>query len=669
MPTRSLQFISLGKEPLEKQDLQGKLLTLVNEIFAGSSFGETEDEDPSIDKGERIAKNNDFRKKDFTNAQLRSAKKSHNRWPMLYLRYQCPELYGKPIRCVSNLSEVEIMHMINLLGASVTEWLQHYDFRPRRWKLIRRFEALDNSKFLEANSRSLRRVESDIQMHDILDQNPSNKSGDLQTITAKGPSEGPGFCMNSTDSTSLLTEIELGSRPEMARFWSQIKCDNPKKLTPLSANKIWDKRKHKSNFIENTNARSSYGSEDALNQVDINEVASEGLILRNEQQTYTDELIKWRDPSTGTEYMLNQRSGMMRPAYLKASNRKKQCAPKQSMHSTAKKLSYSPREFHMMDHLDTLSAKKMLEYEWKNPVFSPSSNRIWSVFDDTVKCRTLFDRNTEFCGEAALKRIIGIFKPNMENLNVVSQIDKKFILCTVRIGETVEMILIDQHAASERTIFERLLDEFCRPSDMKGLTQPSAMKSNLTGIPSIHVVCLATPLVFTLRIGEDGHCRRHAEYLARWGIMFNLHQNVKDPSSQSVEVFALPPVFMERFGTNLDATKELFYAVLYNDQIIDPEYPLNNQSHEVGLAGSADGYPWLRLISDCPDYMISALRSQACRSAIMFNDYLSYNECCNLVSSLAGCAFPLVCAHGRTAVVPLAAWSCADKAEASMFYC
>ena len=47
------------------------------------------------------------------------------------------------------------------------------------------------------------------------------------------------------------------------------------------------------------------------------------------------------------------------------------------------------------------------------------------------------------------------------------------------------------------------------------------------------------------------------------------------------------------------------------------------------------------------------LNSRACRSAIMFNDELSLEQCEALLRKLSGCAFPFTCAHGRVSMVPL----------------
>jgi DNA mismatch repair protein MLH3 len=62
---------------------------------------------------------------------------------------------------------------------------------------------------------------------------------------------------------------------------------------------------------------------------------------------------------------------------------------------------------------------------------------------------------------------------------------------------------------------------------------------------------------------------------------------------------------------------------------------------------------WVSKIRTCPQGIIDMLNSRACRSAIMFNDELSKEQCEAIVCRLADCAFPFQCAHGRPSLVPL----------------
>src|SRR5690606_35579070 len=54
-----------------------------------------------------------------------------------------------------------------------------------------------------------------------------------------------------------------------------------------------------------------------------------------------------------------------------------------------------------------------------------------------------------------------------------------------------------------------------------------------------------------------------------------------------------------------------------------------------------------------PSCMQKILNSKACRSAIMFGDYLSISQCNELIDSLSQCKLPFQCAHGRPSMVPL----------------
>lgn len=65
------------------------------------------------------------------------------------------------------------------------------------------------------------------------------------------------------------------------------------------------------------------------------------------------------------------------------------------------------------------------------------------------------------------------------------------------------------------------------------------------------------------------------------------------------------------------------------------------------------GSYWVERVVDCPQGIINLLNSRACRSAIMFNDVLSLDDCRNLVSRLSQCVFPFQCAHGRPSMIPV----------------
>lgn len=77
--------------------------------------------------------------------------------------------------------------------------------------------------------------------------------------------------------------------------------------------------------------------------------------------------------------------------------------------------------------------------------------------------------------------------------------------------------------------------------------------------------------------------------------------------------------------------------------------PMENSRGELECSSNS----WVHQLSGCPQSILDLLNSRACRSAIMFNDPLSLEECEALVSRLSRCAFPFQCAHGRPSMIPI----------------
>lgn len=54
-----------------------------------------------------------------------------------------------------------------------------------------------------------------------------------------------------------------------------------------------------------------------------------------------------------------------------------------------------------------------------------------------------------------------------------------------------------------------------------------------------------------------------------------------------------------------------------------------------------------------PTTIANVLKSKACRSAIMFGDPLTSDECQKMIADLQKCKIPFQCAHGRPSVAPI----------------
>jgi DNA mismatch repair protein MLH3 len=124
--------------------------------------------------------------------------------------------------------------------------------------------------------------------------------------------------------------------------------------------------------------------------------------------------------------------------------------------------------------------------------------------------------------------------------------------------------------------------------------------------------------------------------------------------SETLVVKSLPTTIMQRAVTEPELLISLLRSEMWKivEQGRGSSACTATESGDEGLSSEKE-HGWTRKISNCPPGIIDMLNSRACRSAIMFNDPLSLEECSSLVKRLSFCAFPFQCAHGRPSVIPL----------------
>jgi len=166
-------------------------------------------------------------------------------------------------------------------------------------------------------------------------------------------------------------------------------------------------------------------------------------------------------------------------------------------------------------------------------------------------------------------------------------------------------------------------------------------------------VILAAPIAFIVNPKEALFLEEAAPMFARWGVLYDLNLAEKSGSSDQerdrrVTVRTLPCGIYERCTADVALVIELLRGEAWKYQKRKVRALDLNSTPDEG-----ERHPWLRHIGACPQGIVDMLISRACRSAVMFNDTLSMDECRTLVDRLAECAFPFQCAHGRPSVVPL----------------
>lgn len=204
------------------------------------------------------------------------------------------------------------------------------------------------------------------------------------------------------------------------------------------------------------------------------------------------------------------------------------------------------------------------------------------------------------------------------------------------------LVVIDQHAADERTRVEVLMANFC--------TSSQDDKS------SILTACLEKPLAFELSSNETNLLKAQQPHFARWGIFYEIsdstnhvdkRSNSREKSPLQILVRGLPPAIIERCRSQPRLLIDLIRTELWKFEEGKFDHVINRPS-KVSLVDT-----WVEQIHDCPQGIVDMLNSRACRSAIMFNDELTHSQCTELVKQLSRCRFPFQCAHGRPSMVPL----------------
>jgi DNA mismatch repair protein MLH3 len=251
-----------------------------------------------------------------------------------------------------------------------------------------------------------------------------------------------------------------------------------------------------------------------------------------------------------------------------------------------------------------------------------------------------------------------ISKTALSRAAVIAQVDRKFILFKVHTsegdGHSVDeykpgpalLVLLDQHAADERCGLERLMQDY--------FPQPDGEQSGRAVTEILDKV-----LQFELSAAEGALLVRFGEHFEHWGIIYEVSHPAKSGTQQEgfkkfvkVQVQALPPSILERCRQEPRLLIELLRKEIWRLRD-DPVAARTSTDHQKRTADRRTPHKWVSRFHGCPTGILDMLHSRSCRSAIMFNDELSKEQCTDLLSRLARCAFPFQCAHGRPTMTPV----------------
>lgn len=267
--------------------------------------------------------------------------------------------------------------------------------------------------------------------------------------------------------------------------------------------------------------------------------------------------------------------------------------------------------------------------------------------------RRLFDGSLSILDETSTW---SLQRGDISRMKVISQLDRKFIVCVVdAINESNEnnqmsvcakriLVLVDQHAASERVRVEGYLKSLCH----------HFLDAGRDGSQSTFRVELEPPRPVLLGRREASLLRGSTQMLGRWGFELSwpepedCDRNTDQEVYEQVLVHSVPQVVGEKLlmGDEL----QNFLRERTEQSGTDDVLPaLGSEGQET----DQDSPTWHKALRWCPKGLLELVNSRACRGAIMFNDALSIDQCERLMSQLSETAFPFQCAHGRPSLVAL----------------
>ncbi|KAI4182772.1 MAG: hypothetical protein LQ346_006492 [Caloplaca aetnensis] len=695
--SKRTQFISLGIRYLSTSTGANVLYDEVNRIFASSSFGKLEVS--SDDDAAKKIRSNDkrFKTDGHTNKQLRGTGKGVDRWPMFVIRIELhQEQSGRsPYRDFLEQESI-LSNIVKVLGAMVTGFLSDHHFRPRKRRKRQRPASNDQRRSSSVGSGNGASPIAFKQFSESRHAGPRASKSNGDVIPIRGLLGYnvlmPNFRVDRTqyndEGVGVQSRIKSGNNRGIGNCVAAVP-NNPAKIdsvlsdsTPSSRPVTSDNSCGTSELVISRQLSSeSHGSwQEAHSR--LGDAAPEHGIDDQALRIDRDDIFTWINPMTKDIVSISSCTGLVIPRV------RPDAINQNSTASASPAVSGSSANSMFSRCASTPTVPKPGSWlsgflkDWENPVFAPAMEQdiprisyhgpILGASDPRHgrghQCSHL-DPEKVFSSES-LVLSTKLSKVKLGNARIISQVDKKFILLktdtprqdatnpTPGKDDQQVLFLIDQHAADERIRVEDLLIDLCTSPSPETLCITASLKHK----PAVATAFLPKPLCFQIKQQEHPMFTAHAQHFANWGILYDLslseagHTPSEGPHPCKITVKALPHVIAERckFEPKLLIEllrREVWKRVEDGTRAVGPHVPASAAESSEHHSGS----DWLTRISTCPQGILDMLNSRSCRSAIMFNDELSLEECEVLVKRLARCTFPFQCAHGRPSMVPLVA--------------
>ena len=651
-PSKSVQFISIGILPITSTSSGSVIYDDINRVFDLSSFGITdEEEEVSYSKEDRNSKVTTP-----ADVAYRRSRRDLDRWPMFYFNINIKESdeFGS-MKSEDFVSDKQLQLISKVLNKAVREWLSSrgYSVRSNR---KRPHNGVD--KTLGGSSISLATERS---FGPIQPRKTDNATSWFQQPFKSHDSS----CMESSkfrQGSEQSTAVAGSERTLRAADYTPVSgimnsADENRAVSDKSTNgkepSLNSARDAARNFtISNkTETRGSPLNQPTVDGLIQNDISgeTEGHIEAEGNNKINDEVLRWIDPLNGSVALLDPCTGNSLPNQGSIA----------STRPNSQRLSLRPNTGSSTSHL---ASRKDIGWiqdflkSWKNPVYEPSGLRIPKA-GSFGSGNSIVPLNSSANQDLELRRLK---RAALRSSNIVGQVDAKFILTTMQgtcpmPNNSLEnqrnariVVLVDQHAADERCIVEKLLAELYEQNS----ASESPHVPDQDRVFQIKNVRLMQPIRYEVSEEETRLFSMYNDRFSQWGISYETSspRNNESNTSQVITIRTVPAVIAERCRSEPKLLIDLLRSEIW--QIVGHGTSISLANDAIVGKNNTD-HRWMQYSDLCPKGLIELINSRACRSAIMFNDVISHVDCVALIEKLARCSLPFQCAHGRPSMVPL----------------